>query len=69
MNLLEHYIEKIYSKTDITEEYRKKVNNAITEKYYLVDMTYNSYGSVTRTKKMMSESEYNDMIEKGYFMA
>ena len=32
MNILEHYIEKIYSKKDITEEYRKKVNNSITEK-------------------------------------
>ena len=69
MNILEHYIEKIYSKKNITEEYRKKVNNSITEKYYVVDIKYDCYGSVSRDKKIMSESEYNDMIEKGYFMA
>jgi ATP sulfurylase len=62
--LLKRYIQK----TDITEEYRKKVNNVITEKYYLVDMSYNSYGSITRTKKMMSESEYDKIIKQGYFM-
>lgn len=69
MNILEHYIEKIYSKKDITEEYRKKVNNSITEKYYVVDIKYDCYGSISRDKKIMSKSEYNDMIEKGYFMA
>lgn len=31
-------------------------------------MSYNSYGSIARTKKMMSESEYNKMIKQGYFM-
>ena len=65
MNLLEHYVEKIYSVEDVTKEFEEKIGYAPHEKLYKVDMDINCYG----VKKSMFEKEYLFMKKNGYYMA
>lgn len=69
MNLLEHYVEKIYSVEDVTKEFARKIGNIPHEKLYKVDMDINYYGVKARVKKNMFEKEYLFMKENGYYMA
>ena len=38
MNLVEHYIEKVFSETDVTKEFKKRNGYAPHERIYLIDM-------------------------------
>lgn len=69
MNLLEHYVEKIYSEKDITQEFEEKTAIEPYEKVYLVDMDVNCYGVMERVQKDMFETEYKLMKQNGYYMA
>lgn len=69
MNLLEHYVEKIYSVEDVTKEFEKKIGHTPHENLYKVDMDINCYGVKERVKKSMFEKEYLFMKKNGYYMA
>lgn len=69
MNLLEHYIEKIYSKEDVTDEFEKKIGHKPHERLYLLDIDVNCYGRKERIKKRFFESELNFAEKNGYYMA
>lgn len=68
MNLLEHYIEKIYSVTDVTEEFEKEIGHKSHEKLYKVDMDINCMGNKERVTKSLFEKEYIFMKQNGYYM-
>lgn len=69
MNLLEHYIEKIYSETDVTKEFEEKVGYKPHERLYLLDMDVKCYGRRERVHKRMFESELKFAKTNGYYMA
>lgn len=69
MNLLEHYVEKIYSVADVTEEFEKKIGHKPHEKLYKVDMDINCMGNKERVTKSLFEKEYLFMKQNGYYMA
>ena len=69
MNLLEHYILKIYSKKDVTKQYEKSVGKKLDEKLYEVEMKVDCYGSVETVKRIMGENEFAEAERKGYYMA
>lgn len=69
MNLLEHYIEKIYNETEITEEFEKAIGYKPYERYFIVEMDIDCYGHKERVKKSLFESELKQAKENGYYMA
>lgn len=71
MNLLENYIEKIYSEKDVTEEFDKKriQRRNPNEKVFLLDMEVNCYGQKERVKKYFYEGDLKEVKAKGYYMA
>lgn len=69
MNLLEHYIEKIYSETDITKEFAKWIGHEPHDRLFLVDMDTDCYGHKERVQKRMFEKELTAAKEDGYYLA
>lgn len=69
MNLLEHYVEKIYSVTDVTKEFENEIGHKSHEKLYKVDMDINCMGIKERVTKSLFEKEYLSMKQNGYYMA
>lgn len=69
MNLLEHYIEKIYSETEITEEFAKEIGHKPHERLFKLDMDISCYGHKERVKTILFESELKQAKENGYYMA
>lgn len=69
MNLLEHYIEKIYSEKDVTEEFKEKIGHEPHERLFLLDMDVNCHGCQERVQKRFFESELNFAKKNGYYMA
>lgn len=68
MNLLEHYIVNVYEVKDITDEFI--ANGCVAhETVYVVDLTCDCYGVVTRTKFTVLKSQWEEIQKKGYFMA
>lgn len=71
MNLLEHYIEKIYSERDVTEEFDKKISQRRepNEKVFLLDIEVDCYGIKERVERYFYEGELKEAKAKGYYMA
>lgn len=69
MNLLEHYVLKIYSEKDITDKFEFHVGYRPFEKLYLLDMEIECYGKRERVQKKCYEAEYNAIKNKGYYLA
>ena len=69
MNLLEHYIDKIYSETDVTKEFAERIGHTPHDRLFLVDMDINCYGVKERIQKHMFEKELNFAKENGYYLA
>lgn len=61
MNLLECFIKEIHN-----EEY--KHSDKYNCDYVEVDLTYNCYGTVKRTKEIFGFTEWEKTKEKGYFL-
>ena len=60
MNLVEHYIIEIY---DVKE------NKYGSEKYLIVDLQYNCYGTIKREKRVFTKEGFEEAKQQGYFMA
>lgn len=69
MNLLEHYIKEIHSIQDVTNRFMENVGHMPHEPLYKIDLTYNCYGKIERDVKHFFKTEWEDVREKGYFMA
>ena len=69
MNLLEHYIKEIHSVQDISDKYEKATEQKPKEPLYEVDVTFDCYGVVERTRKIMSKSDLEQAKKQGYFLA
>ena len=69
MNVLENYIEKIYSEKEVTEEFRNKTGNFPVERVFLLDMEVNCYCQKERVERCFFESELKEAKAKGYYMA
>ena len=69
MNLLEHYIKEIHSVQDVSDKFEKATESELKEPLYEVDVTFDCYGVVERTRKIMSKSEFEQAKKQGYFLA
>ena len=69
MNLLEHYIEKIHSETEITDDFTRKAGYPPKERMFKVEMDVDCYGVKERAVKVFFESEWTTAKENGYYMA
>ena len=69
MNLLEHYIKEIHSVQDVSDKYEKSIGHKPKEPLYEVDVTFDCYGVVERTRKIMSKSALEQAKKQGYFLA
>ena len=75
MNLLEHYIKKVISVKDVTQEWEKYMqeeedpNFIETDPMLQISMIINCYGQTKETTKMCHKSEWDKIQEQGYYMA
>ena len=69
MNVLENYINNIYSEKEATEEFVEKTGHKPIEKIFLLDMEVNCYGRKERVERYFYESELKEAKAKGYYMA
>ena len=69
MNLLEHYIKEIHSVQDVSDKYEKAIRHKPKEPLYEVDVTFDCYGVVERTRTFMAKSEFEQAKKQGYFLA
>lgn len=69
MNLLEHYIEKVYRETDVTEKFGNHLGCSNNERYIDVEMDIDCYGARERVHKIFPESEWKEVKLNGYYMA
>ena len=69
MNLLEHYIKEIHSVQDVSDKFAIETGRKPKEPLYEVDVTFDCYGEVERTRKIMSKSDFEQAKKQGYFLA
>lgn len=74
MNLVEHYIRRIISATDISDQYEKEMkkydpNYELKEAMYEVKLEYDCYGHIDECTEWWKKSYYIEVLEKGYFLA
>ena len=69
MDLIQHYIDKIYSETDVTKEFAERIGHEPHDRLILVDMDTDCYGHKERVQKRMFEKELNAAKEDGYYLA
>ena len=69
MNLLEHYIKEIHSVQDVSDKFERAIGHKPKEPLYEVDVTFDCYGVVERTRKIMNKSEFEQAKNQGYFLA
>lgn len=69
MNLLEHYIKKVYSIEDVTKEYEKAVGRKLEQPALKVTMQVNCYGTEEKTTQYFLQKEWEHVSKQGYYMA
>ena len=69
MNLLEHYIKEIHSIKDITNKFTENCGYVPNEPLLEVDLTYDCYGIIERSKMTFWKSNFEMVKNEGYFMA
>lgn len=69
MNLLEHHIERIISAEDVTSDYESSMGEATDEQMIKADFICNCYGRSERVTRIFRKSEFDAMLELGYYMA
>lgn len=74
MNLVEHYIQMIYSVEDITNEFEFYMKSEVDptyivkEKIYKVRLLEDCYGVQKVTEQTWRKSEYETNIKRGYYL-
>ena len=69
MNLLENYIQEIYSVEDVTKHFIEKTNQEPKEPLIKVKLKVNCYGNVEDKVKIFFLSEWEEAQKQGYYMA
>ena len=69
MNLLEHYILKIYGEEDVTDKFMAQAGNHPMERLIDADMEIDCYGRKERTKHISLESEWEKANKDGFYLA
>lgn len=65
MNVLEHYIIKVHKVTPYRAEWTKELPD---KKYVTADITTNCYGVTKRENRVFSQTEWDEAVEKGYYL-
>lgn len=68
MNILEQYIDEVYSVEDVTKEMEEHVIAVGDERWLRVRMKVDCYGSKSDTEQIFRASEWEEAKKKGYFM-
>ena len=63
---IDNLIERLMGNGD---KYEKAIGQKPKEPLYEVDVTFDCYGVVERTRKIMSKSEFEQAKKQGYFLA
>lgn len=69
MNLTEHYILKIYSVDDITEEYERKTGRKAKEPLVIAHMKIDCYGNKLVCERIFGVSEWEKAKKQGYLLS
>lgn len=67
MNLLENYLVEVI-KVEPCEEDWTKEEWAKDKEWIWVTATFNCYGNKTTNRSIYSKEEWQDIIDKGYYM-
>ena len=68
MNILEHYIEKIISEEDCTEEYARAIGRQPEYPVIKVVMDIDCYGSTSTVTEHWLQPEWEKIKAQGYYM-
>lgn len=68
MNILEQYIDEVYSVEDVTEEMKAHGISTGDELFFRVRMSVDCYGNTSDTEQIFRASEWEKVKKKGYFM-
>lgn len=69
MNLLEHYIQQIYSIEEVTKCFVEKTGTQPKEPLLKVKLRVNCYGNESEETKMFFRSEWEEAKKNGYYTA
>lgn len=68
MNILENYIDEVYSVEDVTEQMEEHGIAVGGERFFRVRMSVDCYGNKSVKKQIFRASEWEEAKKKGYFM-
>lgn len=68
MNILEQYIDDVYSVEDVTKEMEEHGIAVCDERFFRVCMKVDCYGNKQDTEQIFRASEWEEAKKKGYFM-
>ena len=68
MNILEQYIDEVYSVEDVTKEMEEHGIAVGDERFFRVCMKVDCYGNKSDTEQIFRASEWEEVKKKGYFM-
>ena len=69
IDLLKKHIIEIHSVEDVSTLFEMKVGIRPEEPLYQIELTYNSCGQIIKEKKYFSQTEWEDVQQKGYFIS
>lgn len=70
LNLLEHYVKRIYSIKDITGRVKEHIDKPdLLTKYYEVDMDVVCYGVNERVKEIFTDEGLDELKNRGFYLA
>lgn len=69
MNLLEHYIQEVYSVKDVSDEVKSKLGVYPKERLLCVKMRVDCYGICEDKEKIFTISEWYKVKQKGFYMS
>ncbi|AGB62680.1 hypothetical protein [Bacillus phage phiAGATE] len=65
MNVLEYHIVEIHSVNPYRAEWTKEVPG---KKFVTADITTNCYGSIKRESRVFTQTEWDEVVRKGYYL-
>lgn len=69
MNLVENYIEEVYSVDDVTDVFKKMTGKLPKERMLSVEMRVSCYGHVEDVSRVFYKTEWEKAQKDGYYMA
>lgn len=69
MNLIESYIQEIYSVEDVTAAFENAIGTRCQQRTFLVRMRVDCYGCVEDVEKVFYESEWEKVKQQGFYLS